>query len=365
MRVAGKIAKAGYGTLVLEEDRVIGTPVQCAGLVSPRVVSMTGTKSIIGHYRSATLHPPNTEPLEIFSPEPKAYVLDRVAFDREMARSAMRCGAEIMLGCRVTGWDGEGSVRYVTEGEERETRCRVVVGADGPNSSVRHLSRIPAKAEHMPGLQAVVGKAPDGIHIFMGNKIAPGFFAWELPHPSGTVIGLATDGGNAYGYLVKLLKSMGVDRKVIALQAGTIPLGRMETSVADNLMLVGDAAYQVKPLSGGGLYTGLVSADHCGDVLVDALNRGDTSADSLSEYHTRWQKDVGSEISKGLWMRRVYRRFSDDELDRLFHALRDDKILEVIGREGDIDYPSALARAVLKTSPKLLKFAGPLIKNLF
>ncbi len=365
LRVAQKVAKAGYDTLVLEEDRAIGAPVQCAGLVSPRVVQMTGTKSIVGDFNRATIHPPDAEPLEIVSPVPKAYVLDRGAFDREMVTKAKMNGAEIRIGSRVTGWDRKGKIVFRQEGKKHSARAEVVIGADGPNSLLRRLSDISVKGEHLPGIQALVGKEPDGIHIFIGNDTAPGFFAWELPHPAGTTIGLATDSGNAYSYLTRLLGRMGLDRKVIALQAGTIPLGTIQNSVGDGFMLVGDAAYQVKPLSGGGLYTGLVSADHCADILIDALDTGDTSQESLAVYHQRWQKDIGGEISKGLWMRRIYRKFSDKELNRLFDALRDKKIMDVVGNEGDIDYPSALARSVLKTSPKLLKFAGPLIKNLF
>ncbi len=365
LRVARKVAKAGYGTLVLEEDRVIGSPVQCAGLVSTRVVEMTGTKSVIGDFCSATIHPPNAAPLEIASSIPKAHVLDRCAFDREMAKKAVKEGAEMRLGCRVTGWDRDGKIFFNADGEKHTTCADVVIGADGPNSLLRRLSDIPVKGEHLPGIQAVVGKEPNGIHIYIGNNIAPGFFAWELPHPAGTTVGLATDAGNAYDYLMKLLERIGLERKVIALQAGTIPFGKLEKSVEDGFMLVGDAAYQVKPLSGGGLYTGLVSADHCADVLVDALDTKDFSEERLAEYHQRWQNDIGDEISKGLWMQRIYRRFNDDKLDSLFDTLRERKIMDVVGNEGDIDYPSALARSALKTSPKLLKFAGPLIKSLF
>lgn len=365
MEVAKRVARKGYKTLVLEEDRVIGSPVQCAGLVSPRVVDITGTASVLDGYSHATIHPPGTEPLEISSDETRAYILDRGAFDKEMASCAEEEGADISLGCRVTGWDLENTLEYRKFGKKLTCKGSIIVGADGPSSIMRRLSGVGGKVEYLPGIQALVGKEPDGIHIFIGNDIAPGFFAWELPHPSGTIIGLATDSDNAYAYLTRLLRSRGLDRKIIGLQAGTIPLGRLNRSVVGSLMLVGDAALQVKPLSGGGLYTGLLSAAHCSEVITDSLEKEDISENSLSEYHDRWQRDIGGEISRGLWMRRIYRNFSDKEFDKLFDALGDEKILKVIGDMGDIDYPSDLTRPILKTSPKLIKFAGPLIKNFF
>ncbi len=363
-KVAERAAKAGFDVKVLEEDRCIGVPVQCAGLVSPRVVEMTKTRSVIGEFRKAVIHPPNSKELALESPQSRAFVLDRASFDREMAIKAINAGADVELGCRVNSWK-DGVIGYTQDGIHRTAESRITVGADGPSSILRRISGLPGPNELIPGIQAIVGRGSDGIHIYVGNKLAPGFFAWSVPHPAGTIYGLGADDGQAYGYLRNFLKSQGVADKILGLQAGTIPLGVMDRTVEDGLMLVGDAACQVKPLSGGGLYTGLVAADHCADVLIEALETEDTSKGSLEKYDRRWQKDLKREISRGMWMRKIYRGFSDKDLDKLFDSLRDQKILDIIGEKGDIDYPSALAKSVLKTSPKLLKFAGPLIKNLF
>ena len=362
--VARKVAATGYDVKLLEQDRCIGAPVQCAGLVSPRVVAMTKTTSIIGRYNEATIHPPRTKEIVIRAPEDRAIVLDRCSFDKEMARKAVRAGTEIILGCRVYDWK-PGKVYCINNGVKEVIESKIIVAADGPASLLRRVSGLPKQREYIPGLQAIVGEESSGVEIYIGNDIAPGFFAWSVPHRAGTLYGLGTDDGQAYRHLKALLKSRGVEDKTIGLQAGSIPLGLLNDTVSDGLMLVGDAACQVKPLSGGGLYTGLIAANHCADVSIEALERGDTSKKYLDEYHKRWQDDLRSEISKGMWMRKIYRNFSDKELDRFFDSLRDERILEVIGERGDIDYPSAIAKSVLKTSPKLIKFAGPLIKNLF
>ncbi len=364
LRVAQRAAEAGFEVNVLEKDRCIGTPVLCAGLVSPRVVAMTKTNSVIDEFSKATIHPPNSEELVLEAPESRAFVLDRAAFDKEMAKRSIEAGAEIELGCKAIDTKGDELV-YLKDGFKGRVKAKMMIGADGPSSIIRRVSGLSGPREIIPGIQAVVGEKSNGIHIYIGNEIAPGFFAWSVPHTAGTVYGLGANDGRAYEHLINFLKSKSVDDKVLGIQAGSIPLGVMDKTVGDGLMLVGDAACQVKPLSGGGLYTGLVAADHCADVLIESLETGNISAEFLEEYHRRWQRDLKRELSKGLWMRRIYCGFSDKELDKLFDALRGEKILDVIGERGDIDYPSALAKSVLKTSPKLLKFAGPLIKNLF
>ncbi len=367
MRVAQKSAKAGYDTLVLEEHTSIGKPVQCAGLVSPKVIEMTDTDSVYQWSQTAQVNPPRSEPLEIWSAEPKAAILDRSKFDREMVEKAVKDGARVELKARVldTRKKDKRTVTYRKNGKKEIVSADIVIGADGPSSIVRRKAGLNPPKEMLPGIQAIVGVEPDGIQIFLGHDVAPGFFGWEIPHPSGTLIGLATNEGFAFDHLNKLMEKRFVEDNILGYQAGSIPLGNMKESVRDSLMIVGDAACQIKPLSGGGLYTGLRGADYCSEVLIDSLEEGNTSQERLQEYHDLWQKDIGKEISKGIWMRRIFQKFSDKNIDDLIDSLRKEKIKKIIAEKGDIDYPSTVAKAVLKSSPKLLKFAGPLIKNIF
>lgn len=367
MRVAQRTAEKGLETLVLEKGRKIGYPVQCAGLVSPRVVSMTGTDHVLRRGRKAYIHPPDGEPLKIEAPEPKAMIIDRGRFDREMAAEAVRKGAQIELGARVldTSVDGKRTIKYRRDGEDRTIEAEILIGADGPTSTVRRSAGLPGPDELLPGLQAVVGKEKERIELFLGERYASDFFAWDLPHPSGTLVGLASGDGNVYRHFLDLLREREHEDDMLAISAGTIPLGNIGKSVKERLALVGDAACQVKPLSGGGLFLGLKAADILSEVVVDSMAKGDLSEERLQEYHEGWQIEVGKEISKGMWMRRVYRDLSDGELSDMIDSLRKEKVKNVIGKKGDIDYPSAVAKSVLKASPKLLKFAGPLIKNIF
>ncbi len=367
MWVAKQIAEAGFETTVLEEDRKIGRPVRCAGLVSPRVVSKTDTDSTIMKASKAIIHPPQGDPLVLEAPEEKAYVIDRGRFDREMAEKASNAGAHIELDAKVldTVFSSRRKLRYQQDGKEKQILSDLVIGADGPHSIMRKMTSMPGPKELLVGVQAIVAEDVKDISIFLGNDVSPDFFGYELPHTSGSLVGVGSSDGHAYEHLKRLIKRRGFENDILGYSAGTIPLGRMKESVRDGLMLVGDASCQVKPLSGGGLYPGLHSADICAEVAISALEDNDTSKERLQEYHDRWQSDIGSEISKGMWMRRIFKNMSDEDLSKILGSLKDEKVKRVVEIVGDIDYPSTLAKPVLKASPKLIKFAGPMIKNIF
>ncbi|MEF8831950.1 MAG: NAD(P)/FAD-dependent oxidoreductase [Candidatus Thermoplasmatota archaeon] len=367
LRVAMNTAKAGYDTVVLEKDAVIGKPVQCAGLVSPRVVEFTGTQSVIEKPRKAVINSPSGETLTIESKREKAVVIDRAKFDREMAMKAAKAGADIRLKSAVkdTSYDGRREVKYVQEAKEKTLKADVVIGADGPTSTVRRTAGLPSPKEFLPAVQAVVPSNEKTVQIHLGSETAPGFFLYEVPFLTGKLIGLATDDGATYKHLMGYLKSKGLENKVITFLSGTIPLGNLENTVDDGLCLVGDSACHIKPLSGGGIYLGLKAADICSNVVIDALEEGDLSKKRLQEYHERWQQDIGKQISRGMKIRKIFKNLSDEEIDGLISILKKDKAKRVIEEKGDIDYHSEIFKPLLKTAPELLKFTGPVIKSLF
>ncbi len=367
LRVAISTATAGYETVVLEKEPVIGKPVQCAGLVSPRVVKMTGTKSVIDRPKKAVINSPSGESLTIKARKEKAVVIDRAKFDKEMAKKAVKAGADIRLRSAVknTTYNGNRIVEYEREGEKKSLKADLVIGADGATSTIRRKAGLPSPEEVLPAVQAVVPSNNDTVKINMGSDVAPGFFLYEVPFPTGKLVGLATDDGNTYQHLMNYLESKGLDDKVITYLSGTIPIGNLENTVDDGLCLVGDSACQVKPLSGGGIFLGLKAADICSEVVIDALQEEDISKRRLREYHERWQQDIGKQISRGMKIRNVIKNFSDEDIDEFISILNNDKAKRVIEEEGDIDYHSRLFKPLLKATPELLKLTGPVIKSLF
>ena len=139
-------------------------------------------------------------------------------------------------------------------------------------------------------------------------------------------------------------------------------MGYNPRAYGDGAVLVGDAAGMAKPTSGGGIYTGLVSARLAAQTIIEVLEQGQPNAKAMALYQQRLNTTIGKELKRGGRLRKAFLRLSDDKLDELIRLLADPEVVRLIEQHGDIDYTSRVATAVLKKKPQLLKFAPLLLK---
>jgi flavin-dependent dehydrogenase len=128
-------------------------------------------------------------------------------------------------------------------------------------------------------------------------------------------------------------------------------------------MIVGDAAAQVKPTSGGGLYPGLRCAGYCATTAINALKQTQFTTETLKAYPKGWITEIGRELSLGMKFRRIYKKIDNQQLEKYFEKLNTQKNIELIEKYGDIDFPSKLAFPLLKTNPSLLKLLPTAFKK--
>ncbi|MHB8605246.1 MAG: NAD(P)/FAD-dependent oxidoreductase [Thermoplasmatota archaeon] len=381
------LAERGHDVLLVEEHDVVGEPVQCAGLFTPRIFDLVDfplARVHLNDIRGANVWSPSGKRVALDGGKTMAVAVDRAEFDRQCVESAKRAGAEVRTGTKATHAKKEADRIRVTlaprEGAAREVRARLVVGADGVQSQVAKWFGLPRAKEIVPCYGAEVEGVKlesSSVEMFLGLERAPGFFSWMIPtRPDGTrakvEVGVdfrAPRGAKRYYDAMrtdpKSARFFGPAPRAVYDICGCIPLGVMPRTTADGAMLVGDAAAQTKPTSGGGVYTGLKCAAHLADVAHDALEAGDVSNARLKKYHARWTDDIGRELAVGWRLRKAFAHLRDDQVDELFGILSDAEILATVQTLGDIDYPSKLARALLKKAPQLFKFSGPIVKSLF
>ena len=205
----------------------------------------------------------------------------------------------------------------------------------------------------------------DTVDLFLGDKVAPGFFAWAIPAEDLTRVGLCTWGREHLPgtYLRKLLsRPEFAGAKEVAKSSGRIPIGATRSAVGNGVMLVGDAACHAKPLSGGGVYTSIRGAELCAEVASQHLKDG--GAAPLSDYDDLWKASFGNELSRAFRIRKVFLALNDRKMDSALRMFDDPEVRRLIEERGDIDYPSALSKNVLKLAPKLAQFSPQLIKSL-
>lgn len=382
-----EIAGRGFNVLILEEHQQVGKPVQCAGLVSQRTLEVAGVNDIsLNPIYGLRMVAPDGYELEFRSDNVKALVIDRSGFDRLLLKKALDNGCELKLRSRFMGAERNINglrVRYRENNVLKTAETKILIGADGSQSAVRKKFGFPEPKETLSGFEvelAGVDIEQDIVHVFLGRNLAPGFFLWVIPVSRDTArVGLCVgnedsrwdrgSGGSAFLYLKRFLKSEKAsflrNGKQLQLIAGSIPIGFMKRTVTDNVLLVGDAAAQVKPLSGGGLYPGLECARLCGRVVISSLEKEDYSAKFLKEYEAQWHKSMGREIRSGLRLRKFFLRLEDEKFNELARLLDREDILETIAQYGDIDFPSTLTQPLLKKAPLLLISAAPFLKRLF
>jgi flavin-dependent dehydrogenase len=325
----------------------------------------------------AHIHGPSDTILTIGGDKTHAYSINRTRLDQRFAECAEKRGVDIYLGEKIL------SVQRISNKIELETskkRCiqtPLVMGADGPYSKVRDLLTFQSPKEYLRGIGAEITQTnlePHFVELFVGTKVAPGFFAWMIPTSDDGCranIGLCTTADADHPpmyYFKKLLTDHKtqpfVEHAEITRQyGGIIPLGPLSSTYDDNIMLIGDAAAQVKPTSGGGIYPGLVCANHCADIALRAIRKDDFSASFLKQYQDRWIKEIGRELKLGMTFRRIFRRITDEQLEMYLTKFREKKMIHIISKYGDIDYPSKLIGPLLKKSPSLLKFIPQILKK--
>ena len=370
--VAARLARAGHSVRLIEEHPKVGYPVQCAGLVSQRVLDLAGSTSMVrGAVRGASVFGPSLESITFRAELPRAFVIDRAGLDIYLADRAARAGAEIRTSTRFDsvepGPDGRLTAHLRgPDGASEQVHPRLIIGADGVASAVARAFRLRRPVEVLPAFEAEFPESPgdpDTVEVYLGRTFAPGLFGWWIPDGSGGArVGIAADadGTSARAYFDRLLDYLArrfgrrFENPTAYLVSG-IPIGALPRTHARQVLLVGDAAAQVKPLSGGGIFTGMRCAEIAADVAAESLGRGDLSEAALAEYDRRWRAELGEEFRRALYLRRLFTRLSDDELDRVVHALKGAHLTATIVAFGDIDFPTHVVRELLKESPGLVR----------
>lgn len=358
---------------VMEEHSEIGKPVQCTGLVHPRVVKLANAEeSVLNTIKGLRLFFPGGRVIEIKTDEAKAVVIDRCRFDNICCDSAKKAGAVINTNSKILDFkreDNRLNVNCLANGEKSEINTNLLIGADGYKSHVGTCAGLGCAKEIVRGIQSdleVTMPDQDIVEVYLGKEVAPGFFAWILPCGEFTRVGVGISKGNGIPsrYLDSLIEKRGFSEVNRAqTYSGVIPIGYPKSTYADNIMIVGDAAAQTKPLSGGGLYTGMQCAKYAAETALDAINSGDYSAAFLSAYEEKWQSEIGKELDRGMIVRKVFTGMSDKKLDEAGKLLDKPEAKEILAT-GDIDYPSKLARPILKAVPSIMKLAPGALKTL-
>jgi geranylgeranyl reductase family protein len=345
---AGLLAARGHSVCVLEKQATPGNKLSCTGIVSRDCLELLGAESGIIQFeaRSARVHAPSGKCLRVERDSVQAYILDRPGLDCMLVRRARQAGAEYRFSAEVSSLRCEGNGMLASgeqDGAPLSCRARCAVIACGTSARLTGAAGLGRISEFAHGAQALV-ECPglQEVEVYSGRSLAPGFFAWLAPVGSGQAKAGLLSSSNAGNHLSAFLQGLQQQGRVRPGQydtaCGSIPLRPLPRTYSDRLLVIGDAAGQAKPTTGGGIYFGALCSKLAAETLDTCLKEDDLSAKKLASYQRRWHRLLKNELAIDYWAHRFYQKLDDRQVEHIFNIIARHGIHETLLASPDISF---------------------------
>lgn len=337
--IAKELAAQGHKVDVFEEHKTVGRPIACTGLVTKALFSFVkkDEQYIINEMQSVKVISPSENEVDIPLHE---YVICREKFDNFLREQAEAQGVTYHTRHKFTSAKNN-TAFFDNVGNSVEKKYDMLIGADGPFSAVGRAFDMLGERKYYVGSQATITGNFDAqtFYTFFGQKAAPGFFAWAVPEDEKKArVGVATQ-KHVHTYFELLRKKF--NGEITERQAGPIPIYDGAKCVQKgNVYLVGDAAGVCKNTTGGGIITGIWSAN----VLADALKQNKDYSRALNP------------LRRELWLHQKLRntldRFSDNNYETLVSLMRSARVKSILNTYPR-EFPSRFLWKLLLAEPRL------------
>ncbi len=358
---ARELALRGFKTLLLEEHDTVAAKVLCTGIIGidafqefplpwETVVGALGRMKAISRYGTELPYTPQ---------QPIAYIVDKGAFNSALAAQASAAGALLYTSARAHDVlvDDAGVHLQATVAGERPLRChaRLVVLACGVHYQLTKRLGLGMPREFLQGAQTEVPWAlTEWTEVHLNKEFSREAFAWLVPlHNGSTRVGLmcARDARKALIRFLDHLVPRWQDQPDIHLASKPIAQTPLRRSYAERVLVIGEAAGQVKATTGGGIYYGLLAARLAAETISTAFAKGSLTAAGLRPYERAWQALLADELSLGLSFRKLYGWLGDRQLDGLLRYIARNGLKDLIRRKANFDWHRELITDLGKTLP--------------
>jgi len=342
---AAEASRRGASVLVAEEHPEIGEPEKCDGLVSLRGLRRYGyppqSDVIQSQIASAVLHSPLDKHFAVNATALDVVVLDRSAYDKQVAAVAVSNGAIVRTGVRVNSFTERGEGVEAKVGEE-VVHSKYLVDATGPASSPRR-GILPAAKYEVEGEWV----REHVVELFLDADLYPGYFAWVIPYGRHRAkVGAAGHGVSPFRALDAFLEN----RRSTILRRVSAPIyvgGPASRFAHGRRILVGESAGQVKPTTAGGIMTSVAGAVMAAKWTCASLQKEEP--DLLANYQPEWESAFLKEIKAMLRLRGVLEKLSNADLEAVIAALATPKLVMKLSQT-DFDFHATALLGALGVS---------------
>ena len=332
-----KLAGPELDVVLLERDPAVGSPVRCAEGVGDaglrEFVNPDGADWVSRRITDVIFEAPDDTQV-LLSNSGIGWILDRTRFDAHLAAQAAGEGAAVLVGAEATGMSRNGHdrwhVRVTQNGTEDVYRARIVIGADGVETMVGRWAgldtRVPSRDMESCAQYVLedIDFNPNAIYLQFSEAIAPGGYAWIFPKGERVanvglgMVALKSDGRNARQYLdAWVARRFPNGARTGYTVGGVIVHTTIKKTYADGVLIAGDAAHMINPLSGGGINNAMKAGRLAGCTAAAAIREGDTSERRLSKYHQAWMELLGDDHLKYYRIKQGLEHMDDEFLNGL------------------------------------------------
>jgi geranylgeranyl reductase family protein len=346
LALAKEMAKRGMEVEVCDMKRKISDNAdKASGILSKKGLDSTGinyNNAIVNALDGAVIHSKNEE-LRIKAKETKAFILDRAALSEICKKEAEAEGVKISLGRKIDK----------KEIKELQKEYKVIVGADGAVSTVANAFNFPNISDYILTYKAkcTVKQVKDKnvVDLYFDNNITNRFFGWVAPHSDSIIeIGVGVDSKfkkNSKNTFDKFIENPDIsniigENEIINGQGSLIPINTREKTVIKNVLLVGDAAGQVKATTGGGIIFGI----KCAKTAADAIWENITYGKDLRIYETEWRRKFGADLYIHKLIHNYYSLLGNNQMDMLLKTIKVLKGEKFFSKYGDMDSPKEMIK---------------------
>ncbi len=350
-------AQAGLSTLVVEEHEAAGLFVNCTGIIGVEAFGRLNLprEPVLSRLQTIRFFAPSGKSFRYDPGRPLAYVVSRQQFDQALAELAASAGAQFRFGyhARLVRVDSAAVELRQREDDPEPLSAKVAVIATGFGSNLSAQVGLQAPREIVYGAQAEVEMENlEDVEIYLGREVAPEAFAWVVPlQPDVARLGLVAT-KEAPVYFQKLLRHPAIAPRLRTPQPkmllSPVPTQPMECTYADRVLVVGEAAGQVKTTTQGGIYYGMLCAAIAAETIQQAAQAQDFRAAVLRRYEQAWTRAIAQELKTGLSLRQLFARLSDAQIDALVELGTRDDIISLVKRLAQFDWHRDLIQTSLK-----------------
>ena len=367
------LASKGYGVTVIDSREDIGDKL-CTGLVGEECFRRypIDPSLVYREINSASVISPSNKAVRFETPLPVARVVDRVAYVSSFADQAREAGAEYLLGRRVARLEQHTDrVSVITEGDVIEARALVL--AAGFGSQLNRQLGLGEPSDYVVGVQGLVKtEGVDEVEVHLGREVAPGFFAWLVPTKFGYALAGLLVRKNALEHFDQFISDRQAEGKITEVLGKPacwgIPLRPLRKTYSDRVLVVGDAAGQVKPTTGGGIFYSLLASEIASSALVQALEEDKLSANRLGAYQKEWKTLLSNELEVGYSARRVFEYLGDNQITSLINQASVNGFVAELAYSPDVsfDWHSSMIGKIMghPTLGIVLRLANPLLARM-